>query len=95
MCRTEADPGGPPPALCASLQSHSACVEEDRLRAADVVYWPRAQVYGGDPDLMGTSSQLAAAAEGQAARTGAPPRFHQVPFTEDMVFYHHHPTPRL
>lgn len=43
VCRTEADPGGPPPALCASLQSHSACVEEDRLRTAGVVYWPRAQ----------------------------------------------------
>lgn len=61
VCRTEADPGGPPPALCASLQPRSACVEVG-LRAAGMVCWPRAQVRGGDLELMGTSSQLRAAA---------------------------------
>lgn len=57
VCRAEADPGGPPPALRAGLQPPSACVEV-RLRAAGVVCWPGAQVCGGDPELMGTSSRL-------------------------------------
>lgn len=45
VCRAGADPGGPPPAVCASLQPGGARVEA-RLWAAGVVRRPRAEVCG-------------------------------------------------
>lgn len=45
VCRAAADPGGPPPALCAGLQPSGAPVEAG-LWAAGVVRQPRAEVRG-------------------------------------------------
>lgn len=45
VCRAGADPGGPPPAVCAGLQPGSARVEAG-LWAAGVVRQPRAEVCG-------------------------------------------------
>lgn len=45
VCRAGADPGGPPPALCAGLQPRGAHVEAG-VQAAGLVCEPRAQVRG-------------------------------------------------